>query len=77
LMWKGTKGQSMIACPSFSLNAQTFKNNLIISKSTNSWSRVLIVCLVWSNSRFFSCENDYRTSSNAFTYASTNSNDLG
>jgi hypothetical protein len=46
LMWKGTKGQSMIACPSFSQNAQTFESNLTISESTYSWSCVSIVYFV-------------------------------
>jgi hypothetical protein len=44
LMWEGTKGKSMIACPSLQ-NAQTFENNLIISKSTYSWSGVSIMYL--------------------------------
>ncbi len=40
LMWKGTKGQSMIACP-FSHNAQTLESSITISESTYSWSHVL------------------------------------
>jgi hypothetical protein len=51
LMWKGKTGQSMIACPS-SQNAQTLESNLIISKSLDSWSCVLTVCLIWSNPGF-------------------------
>ncbi len=43
---KGTKGQSMIACPFSSHNAQTFESNLIISKSIDSWSCVLACTLV-------------------------------
>jgi hypothetical protein len=61
----------MIACPSSSQNAQTFKSNLIISKSTNSWSHVSTMYFVWSNFGFPWCEYDYGTSPNAFTYAST------
>jgi hypothetical protein len=77
LMWKGTEGQSVIACPSSSQNAQTLESNLIISESTYSWCHVLTMYLVWSNFGFPWCEHDYNTSSNAFTCASTYSNDLG
>jgi hypothetical protein len=71
LIWKGIKGQSMITCPSSSQNAQTFESNMIISKSTYSWSRVSVVYFVWSNFQFLWCEYDCDISSNAFTYAST------
>jgi hypothetical protein len=69
LMWKGTKDQSMIACLSTSQNAQTLESNMTISKSTNSWPRVLVMYLVWSNFGFSWCECDCGTSSNTFTYA--------
>ncbi len=36
LIWKGTKGQSMITCLSSSRNAQTFESNMIIFESTYS-----------------------------------------
>ncbi len=74
LMWEGTKGQSMITCPS--QNAQTLESNLIISESTYSWSRVSIMYLVWSNYGFPWCKYDCGTSSNTFTCAFAYSNDV-
>ncbi len=67
LMWKGTKRQSMIKCIFFSKNAQTLKSNLVVSKFIYSWSLILFVHLVWSNSGFIWCEYDCGTSSNTFT----------
>jgi hypothetical protein len=71
MMWKGIKRQSMNACPFFSRNAQTLESIMATSKSTESWSLVSIVYLVWSNFGFFWCEYDYGTSSNTFIYAPT------
>jgi hypothetical protein len=52
LMWKSTKGQSIITCPSSSHNAQTLKNNLTTFESTYSWSCVLVMYHDCSTSRF-------------------------
>ncbi len=71
LIWKGTKGQSMIACLYSSQNAHTLESNLATSKSIDSWSLVSIWYLVWSNSGFPWCEYDCGTSSNTFTCAFT------
>jgi hypothetical protein len=65
----------MITCLSSSHNAQIVENNLTISESIDSWSHVLTIYLVWSNSRFPWCEYDYGTSSNTFTCAFAYSND--
>jgi hypothetical protein len=64
----------MIACLSFSHNAQIVENNLTTS-STDFWSHVLTVYLVWSNSRFLWCYYDCGTSSNTFIGAFKYSND--
>ncbi len=77
LMWKGTKGQSMIAYLFSSHNAQTLESNLIISESTYSWFHFSVVYLVWSNYRFPWCDYDCGISSNAFIYTFTYSNDFG
>jgi hypothetical protein len=69
LIWKGTKGQSIITCPSSSQNAQTFKSNLTTFESMYSWSCGLIVYVIWSSSGFPWCGYDYGTSSNTFTCA--------
>ncbi len=73
-MWKGTKGQSMIACLS-SQNAQTLESNLTTSESIDSWSYDLVMNLVWSNSTLPWCEYDCGISSNTFTCASAYSDD--
>ncbi len=69
-MSKGTKGQSMIACPSSSQKAHTLEINLITFESTNSWTPVSVVYLVSSNFGFPWCKYDYGISSNTFTCAS-------
>ncbi len=69
LMWKSTKGQSIIACPSSSQITQTFESNLTTSESTYSWSCVSTMYIVCCNYRFPWCKYDCGTSSNAFTYA--------
>jgi len=69
-LWKGTKGQSMIACPSSSQNTYIFENNMNTSKSTYSWSHVWVVYLVWLSFKFPWCERVCDILPNTFAYAS-------